>query len=143
MNKMCHNIFFRLFSSLLLILFFSENFDFFILMGTEARRTPLPSSHEKCYCSECYDSHAGCLCWLNPGAEEAPNTLGAAPYYRACNCPVPESAYPLFPSRLNECLLFLSLTLTPRFPQESVWPADKMLFLTDLFVPSIDHPPES
>jgi len=140
---MRHNILCRLFTGLILLVFFSENFDILILLTTDARRTPLPKAHEKCYCSECYDSHAGCLCWLNPGAEETATPSGSGLFYRACNCPAPESPRTLFSSHLNECLLFLSLASMPRFPQESAWPEDKLLFLTDLFAPLIDHPPEA
>jgi len=132
---MRRSIFYKLFSCLVLVVFCGENFDFLIV--TTGAPRPRPSTHhEKCYCSECYDSHEGCLCWKNPDAQETADSVAATEvYYKACNCSPQESGGMLLSPEMK-CLLYSASTLAPCFPAESDWPEDKSFFLTDLFCSS-------
>lgn len=138
---MQRSIFYKLFSGLMLVVFCGENFDFLILMTTGPSQTR-PSHHEKCYCSECYASHEGCLCWENPEASKTPEAVATTDvFYKACNCSPQKSGGIPFVYEVK-CLLCFAATLAPGFPTESDWPEDKLFFLTDLFAPPVFRPPE-
>ena len=143
---MHRGIFYKLFSGLVLVVFCGENFDFLIVMATGSPRTRPSPHHEKCYCSECYDSHEGCRCWKNPDAKETADAVDPVAatdvFYKACKCSPQESGGILLSPEMK-CLLYSASALAPCFPAESDWPVDKSFFLTDLFAPPVFHPPEA
>jgi hypothetical protein len=146
LSKMRRNILYKLFSCLMLVVWIGENFDFLAAMTDGVPRTALSRQHEKCYCSDCYDSHEGCLCWKNLDAKEAADSAKPVAatdvFYKAYNCLPLESGGMLLAPEMK-CLLYSASTLAPGFPAESDWPQDILSFLTDPFTPPIFHPPET
>ncbi len=139
---MQRRILYKIFSGLMLVVFCSGNFDFLILLTAGTSPTRQSSHHEKCYCSECYASHEGCLCWENPEAAQTPEPVAATDvFYKACHCS-PQQAGGIFLSPEMKCLFHSVTALAPCFPSASDWPEDKLFFLTDLFAPPVFQPPE-
>lgn len=141
---MQRSLFYKLFSGLLLVAFCGESLDVLILTTVVGPSRTRPSPHhEKCYCSECYASHEGCLCWENPDAAATPEAVAAPDvYYKACNCSASQSGGIFLSSELK-CLFYSTSALALCFSSESEWPEDNSFFLTDLFAPPIFHPPEA
>ena len=140
---MRRSIFHKIFSCLVLVILVGEKFDFLIFTAAGPSRSRSLQPHEKCYCSDCYDQHEGCLCWTNPDAEEKQDsTASTTPIIQACNC-APQQAGGTLPLSETKYWFDPILALRLCFPLESDWPEDKSFFLTDLFAPPVFHPPET